>query len=134
MRHLDLLNQDQQAVLTQLSQAMAGDNEQQLAEAMTGFANMIQNQVLQEAQRQNYRAADRSILSSRGRSTPWAETASVVRRLAVASERRARPSETISQSTALTDWSTSARDRGAPDDSWRTVRSISTCFLPSDTW
>jgi len=63
---LDLLNQDQQEVLVQLSQAMAGDDEQQLAEAMSGFANMIQQQVLQEAQRQSYRAADRSILSSRG--------------------------------------------------------------------
>ncbi|MGI6634187.1 MAG: phage major capsid protein [Christensenellales bacterium] len=66
MRHLDLMNQEQQAVLVQLSQAMAGDDEQQLAEAMSSFANMIQNQVLQEAQRQNNRAADRSILSSRG--------------------------------------------------------------------
>ncbi len=46
MRHLDLLNQDQQEVLVQLSQAMAGDDEQQLAEAMSGFANMIQQQVL----------------------------------------------------------------------------------------
>lgn len=66
MRHLDLLNQEQQDVLNQLSQAMSGDDEQQLGEAMTAFANMIQTQVLQEAQRQSYRAADRSILSSRG--------------------------------------------------------------------
>ncbi len=66
MRHLDLLTQDQKDVLNQLSQAMAGDDEQQLAEAMGAYANMIQNQVLQEAQRQSYRAADRSILSSRG--------------------------------------------------------------------
>lgn len=66
MKNLDLLNQDQQQVLSKLSQAMAGDNEQQLSEAMQGFAEMIQNQVLQEAQRQNVRAQDRSILSSRG--------------------------------------------------------------------
>lgn len=66
MKNLDLLTVDQQAAITELSQAMAGDDEKALQSAMGKFADMIRNQVLAEAKNQNVMDADRTVLSSRG--------------------------------------------------------------------
>lgn len=66
MKNLDIMNKEQQEVLSQLSLAMAGDDEQKLTDAMSAFGGMIKSEVLMEAQRANSHAADRTILSSRG--------------------------------------------------------------------
>lgn len=66
MKNLDTLLQEKQEVMTKLSTAMAGDDETALQSAMVAFSDMIQQQVLAEANKVTATAADRSILASRG--------------------------------------------------------------------
>lgn len=66
MQNLDVVKQEQQAVVTALYQAMAGEDNEALGTAMNNFSDYIKTQVLAEAKNSNAGMVDRSVLSSRG--------------------------------------------------------------------
>ena len=65
MKNLDL-NKSRQEVVDDLYKAMAGEDKDQLNNAMTAFADNIRQEVLKEARQDASGQADRTILASRG--------------------------------------------------------------------
>ena len=63
----DLLKLDREKMSERLSAAMKAENEEDAAKAMTEFADMIQQSILDEARAISAEcAADRSVLAARG--------------------------------------------------------------------